>query len=131
MPDVQAVVAVTYSNWIEDPSKRMMRNMANKGKTPVEYEMDVFTLVQQAPMGEEIAGAFYELMMLMLEKNIAYGNSLFEPVRVFSDADPAEGARVRIDDKLSRFMRGSDYPGDNDIVDLINYLVALRIIESR
>jgi hypothetical protein len=34
---------------------------------------------------------------------------------------------VRIDDKLSRFARGSDYPGDNDIDDLIGYLVLLKV----
>lgn len=122
-------MAVTYSNWIEDPSERAKRNMANKGYA-VEKEADIFVLVESAPMGKEIAETFYELMELMLLKNIAYGNSLFEPLRIFSKADAAEGARVRIDDKLSRFARGSEYPGDNDVNDLINYLVALKIAEK-
>ena len=38
---------------------------------------------------------------------------------------------MRIDDKLSRFARGTDYPGDNDIDDLIGYLVLLKIAKER
>jgi hypothetical protein len=34
---------------------------------------------------------------------------------------------VRIDDKLSRFARGSEFPGDNDIDDLLGYLVLLKV----
>jgi hypothetical protein len=34
---------------------------------------------------------------------------------------------VRIDDKLSRFARGGEFPGDNDIDDLIGYLVLLKV----
>lgn len=39
-------------------------------------------------------------------KNAEYGNSAFEPVRIFSRADAAEQLRVRLDDKLSRVVRG-------------------------
>ena len=130
MPDVQAVVAVTYSNWIEDPSKRMMRNMANKGKTPVEYEMDVFTLIQMAPMGEEIAYKFYELMELMLEKNIAYGNAAFEPLNLFSDATAEEQLYMAVDNKLNRIKRGREYGNEDTLVDLANYLVLLLIVRD-
>lgn len=64
---------------------------------------------------------------MLCEKNRAYGNSALNPVRIFSKADAVEGIRVRIDDKLSRFIRGHAYPGDNDELDLIGYLVLKRI----
>lgn len=67
------------------------------------------------------------LKAFLLEKNRAYGNSALEPVRVFSRADSAEQIRVRIDDKLSRLMRGGEFPGDDTVLDLIGYFILLRI----
>lgn len=64
---------------------------------------------------------------LLISKNRAYGNSALEPVRIFSKSDNIEQLKVRIDDKLSRFTRGTEFPGDNDINDLIGYLVLLKI----
>ena len=64
---------------------------------------------------------------LLIKKNRAYGNSALEPVRIFSKADNVEQLKVRIDDKLSRFVRGHEYMGDNDIDDLMGYLVLLKI----
>ena len=64
---------------------------------------------------------------LLIKKNRAYGNSALEPVRIFSKSDEKEQLRVRIDDKLSRFARGEEFPGDNDIDDLIGYLVLLKV----
>ena len=34
---------------------------------------------------------------------------------------------TKIDDKLSRFFKGKEFPGDNDIDDLIGYLVLLKV----
>ena len=39
---------------------------------------------------------------LLLEKNLSYGNSALEPLRVFSKAPTNEQILVRIDDKLNR-----------------------------
>jgi hypothetical protein len=47
------------------------------------------------------------LCAMLLEKNAKYGNSALEPIRCFSRADPVEQIRVRLDDKLSRLMRGT------------------------
>jgi len=63
---------------------------------------------------------------MLLEKNAAYGNSALDPLRIFSKASPLESIRVRIDDKLSRLSRGSDV-GEDTILDLIGYLILLRI----
>jgi hypothetical protein len=44
---------------------------------------------------------------------------------MFSKASPREQLLVRIDDKLSRLAHGSEFPGDDTIVDLAGYLVLL------
>lgn len=67
---------------------------------------------------------------MLIQKNRAYGNSALEPVRIFSNSDAIEQLKVRIDDKLSRFMRGTDYPNDNDLDDLMGYLVLLSIAQK-
>ena len=72
-----------------------------------------------------------DISIMLQEKNIAYGDSALDPVRVFSKANAVEQLLVRIDDKLSRFARGTEYPGDNDIDDLIGYLVLLKIAKER
>lgn len=68
---------------------------------------------------------------LVVEKNIAYGDSAVDPVRVFSKASPVEQILVRLDDKISRIQRGQAYPGDNDIDDLMGYLILLKIAKER
>jgi len=63
---------------------------------------------------------------MLAEKNRNYGSSAMEPVRIFSKADRIEGIRVRIDDKLSRLMRGSA-AGEDVVLDLLGYLILLRV----
>ena len=72
-----------------------------------------------------------EIKKMLMQKNLAYGDSALDPVRIFSKASATEQILVRIDDKLSRFARGKSYPGDNDIVDLIGYLVLLKVAQER
>jgi len=80
---------------------------------------------------EDIRRVTKEIGEFLVEKNKAYGDSALEPVRVFSRADAVEQLLVRIDDKLSRFMRGHEFPGDNDIDDLIGYLILLKVAQRR
>ncbi len=47
-----------------------------------------------------------------------------------SKANTIEQLYVRIDDKLNRLMNGSEYPGDNDIQDLIGYLILLQVAKK-
>ena len=79
----------------------------------------------------DINRACNEIKEMLMEKNLAYGDSALDPVRIFSKADSSEQIRVRIDDKLSRFAKGKEYPGDNDINDLIGYLILLKIAKER
>jgi hypothetical protein len=84
-----------------------------------------------APAGEDIVRECFAACERLLEKNISYGNSALEPVRIFSRASTQEQILVRIDDKLSRLMRGTAFVGDNDIDDLLGYLLLLKVSVSR
>jgi len=67
---------------------------------------------------------------LLLRKNKEYGNSALEPKRIFSDADPVEQIKVRLDDKLSRIMTSGNKEIKEDTVqDLMGYLILLRVAE--
>ncbi len=91
---------------------------------------DLYLLTVGTEAGKEILETCHEIAHMLVKKNIAYGNSALDPVRIFSKAGPREQLHVRIDDKLNRLMKGTDYPGDNDIDDLIGYLVLLKIAKS-
>jgi hypothetical protein len=79
---------------------------------------------------DDIAAECDAIKALLLAKNAAYGDSALDPVRIFSKASPVEALLVRIDDKLSRLARGSD-AGEDVALDLIGYLVLLRIAQRR
>ena len=88
--------------------------------------------------GELIAGHTFEYWLdlalddmraLLIAKNKAYGNSALDPVRVFASSDAAEQIRVRLDDKISRLVRGHRFADENTAVDLLGYLILLRIAE--
>jgi hypothetical protein len=67
---------------------------------------------------------------MLISKNKSYGNSVLEPVRVFSKSNTIEQIKVRIDDKLSRIERGSEFIGEDTLDDLIGYLVLLSIAQK-
>lgn len=76
---------------------------------------------------EAIVRTCDEIRDMLLEKNESYGNSVFDPIGIFSKANPVEGISTRVDDKLQRMKAGHEFPGDDTIKDLIGYLVLLRI----
>jgi len=67
---------------------------------------------------------------LLITKNEKYGNSAFEPMRVFSKASNVEQILVRIDDKLSRLKSASSLEDEDVVLDLIGYLLLLRIVKQ-
>ena len=80
----------------------------------------------------EIAMVCDDIKDLLLQKNIKYGDSALDPLRVLSKASPKEQILVRIDDKLSRISRGDILHEDEDVImDLIGYLVLLKIALKR
>lgn len=70
-----------------------------------------------------------EVRDTLLSKNVKYGDSALTPIRIFSKADAEEQLKVRIDDKLKRIQSASSDDEDT-ILDLIGYLVLLRIKQS-
>lgn len=78
----------------------------------------------------EVAEVLSGIQDMLEAKNKAYGDSALNPIRVFSKAPSAEQICVRIDDKLSRLARGKS-AGEDVILDLIGYLVLLRILYNR
>lgn len=68
-----------------------------------------------------------EIKRMLLRKARSYGDSINEPVRVFSRADRQEALLVRIDDKLSRISKGNGDLGEDTILDLVGYLILLMI----
>jgi hypothetical protein len=77
-------------------------------------------------VADEIRAVCTEIADLLVSKNQAYGNSALDPVRIFSKADATEQINVRIDDKISRLVRGQA-AGEDVELDLIGYLVLKRV----
>ena len=77
----------------------------------------------------EIAKIWDDVKELLLYKNLKYGNSALDPIRVFSRSDTTEQLLVRIDDKLNRIKHGENilYDDEDVIQDLIGYLILLKI----
>ena len=94
-------------------------------------KMNLEELVKKAPAGKEISKSCDDIKLLLLNKNVAYGNSALSPIRIFSKAENNEQLYVRIDDKLNRLKNNQSYPGDNDVDDLIGYLILLKIANQR
>ena len=82
---------------------------------------------------KDIARVCDSIKNMLLEKNMAYGDSALNPCRIFSSASITEQLLVRIDDKLNRVKQGSGLfcGGEDVITDLIGYLVLLRIAVDR
>jgi hypothetical protein len=82
---------------------------------------------------DEIRRICYEIGEFLADKNEQYGDSALNPVRIFSKAPADEQIRVRIDDKISRLVRGDDrIESDDEIVDdLIGYLIMYKLTKQR
>ena len=76
---------------------------------------------------EKISKTCDDIKDLLLEKNRKYGDSALSPVRVFSSADTVEQIRVRLDDKLSRIRNSALDEDEDPIIDLVGYLILLKI----
>lgn len=91
---------------------------------------DLYLRSMDAPSGKKIFDTCHEVAQMLIEKNVSYGDSALNPIRLFSGADSQEQLKVRIDDKLNRIKNAQGFAGDNDIDDLIGYLVLLKIAKS-
>lgn len=69
----------------------------------------------------------------LIEKNRRYGNSVGNPLNVFSPLTPIQGIKQRLDDKIKRIQTSTlnkQEPSKNDVFDLIGYL-SLYCVEMR
>lgn len=64
------------------------------------------------------------LNSLLQYKNLNYGDSALNPIRIFSELDAADSIAIRLDDKLGR-VKTSKVLRKNDISDILGYLVLL------
>lgn len=85
-----------------------------------------------APLEKEIRSYCNEIAEFLVEKNRAYGNSAAEPASIFAKRlDNLAQIDVRIDDKLNRLKKGSEYPGDDTIKDLTGYLILREVVKRQ
>jgi len=81
----------------------------------------------------EIRAVCNEIAEMLVEKNRSYGDSALNPLRCFSkEASGIEQLNVRMDDKLSRLLRGNGNHWKEDVEkDLMGYLVLKRVALKR
>lgn len=97
------------------------------------YQMwitDLQLIATDAPSGTRILVECLEVAEMLIKKNISYGDSALNPMRLFASSDSIEQLKVRIDDKLNRIKNNQGFTGDNDIDDLIGYLILLKIANN-
>ncbi len=82
-------------------------------------------------MKSKIEAACDEVKALLVAKNKSYGNSFAEPANVFAKGlTPEQQIYVRIDDKISRITKGAEYADEDTFLDLVGYLILLRVLRS-
>jgi len=70
-----------------------------------------------------------EVVLLLLQKNKAYGDTANNPPQIFSKLSAKEGLLARIDDKLSRIkQKGLNDLTEDTVQDLIGYLILYKVL---
>ena len=88
-------------------------------------------MVELTATQKEIKKQCEAISELLVAKNQAYGNSFADPIRIFSKQSAEEQLLVRIDDKLNRMQKGSKFGTEDTILDLVGYLILLRVLRSQ
>jgi hypothetical protein len=80
----------------------------------------------------DIDAVLSELRSILESKNLAYGDSLQNPISTFHRGNVADGICARMDDKLGRIRRVglSDHTEDT-LMDLMGYAVHLVVAVRR
>jgi hypothetical protein len=100
-------------------------------RTPAEIKIGAKEGDEIGTMKWAIKKTCDKIRSILINKNEAYGNSAEDPVRIFSKADTMEQLNVRIDDKLSRLVRGHQYKDEDTEMDLIGYLILKQAIRFK
>jgi len=81
-------------------------------------------------MQDEIREKCKEISDLLVEKNIAYGNSVFDKGLLF-EVDPIYAIQARINDKLNRIKSKETYMSENDLMDVTGYFILLQVLRDK
>jgi len=81
-------------------------------------------------MQDEIRKKCKEISDLLVEKNIAYGNSVFDKGLLF-EVDPIYAIQARINDKLNRIKSKETYMSENDLMDVTGYFILLQVLRDK
>jgi hypothetical protein len=103
----------------------------NQNRETKRIFMETFDKAIDGIFESDVDSVLSEIRSILLAKNKAYGNSALKPVRIFSKADPAEQLKVRIDDKLSRLIKGNEFADEDTVTDLLGYLVLYKIASKK
>lgn len=133
---VDMAIAQLYTMILDEREDQgPMQPYVHQGSTPGEVLVrTVMVMVQR-----EVSNGLFEKLLndvfaktkkLLLQRNAAYGDSALSPVRIYSKASSKEQLLVRIDDKISRIVRGQN-AGEDVAGDLMGYFVLLTIAEIR
>lgn len=74
-----------------------------------------------------VAEVLGQVQAMLQQKNRKYGDSALAPIQIFSKANKIELINARIDDKLNRIKNGNLDEDEDLLMDLMGYLVLLRI----
>ncbi len=81
-------------------------------------------------LANDLDEVWTELRIMLLEKNRAYGDSVFAPLGIFGSGDPLEALGARIDDQLARIAHCVGYSEDTE-KDLLGYLILRQVAVKR
>ena len=90
------------TKWADKMNKEMKNKTIEETKIAIEESNTDMLSVEL-----KIMRVFGRMCNFIRGKNRSYGNSVLNPIRLFSKADDYEQLMVRIDDKLSRLERGN------------------------
>lgn len=82
---------------------------------------------QQQQFKNKLNDVLIRIELMLTEKNRKYGNSALEPINIFSKLDKIEQLKISIDHKLKRIQNQQQDDTEDNIDDLIGYLILLKI----
>jgi len=105
-------------------SRAWQRHLAEGKSAPAEPALGA----EDAPTTpERIRKACFKIAEMLIAKNKSYGDSALKPTGIFGKGRAIDLIHVRIDDKLNRIKNQPGAFGDNDVDDLIGYLILLKL----
>jgi hypothetical protein len=132
--DLEAQIAVLRAQNANPPQHAQQAHQAMQQAQQPVTPAELFARQPLSPVVfEQQAEAICKgVFRMLVDKNRAYGNSVFDPVRVFSKASVDEQINVRLDDKLSRIQKGNADLMDEDVlIDTIGYLIIKLIAKQQ